>query len=151
MKRNLILSIIACGASLVLSPGLYAQDGAPAASGTNATTGGHPWGGHHGGGGMSLERLTTELGLTADQQTQVKPILDTLHSQMQSIHQDTSLAPKDRMAKAKEARETANSQINALLQPDQQAKFAAMQAKMHGRHHEGGDAANPAPSASATP
>ncbi len=151
MKRNLILSIIACGAGLALTSGLQAQDAAPAPGAPAAATTGTD-GGHH--GGNMLERLTKELDLTADQQTKIKPILDTFHTQMQSVHSDTSLSQEDRRSKMKDARETMNSGINAVLTPDQQTKFAAMQAKMHGHRHgeEAGGQPAAAPAApSATP
>ena len=148
MKRNLILTIIACGASLALCPGLHAQDASPSPS-TTGTDGGHQ-GGRHGGGvdGM-LQRLTTELNLTADQQTKIKPILEDARTQMQANRQDTSLAQQDKMAKNKELRDTENTQINAVLTPDQQTKYAAMVEKMHSRHAWG--AASPGASPSATP
>ena len=138
MKRNLILSIIACGASLALSPGLHAQDAAPApvTTGTDSGAGEHR---HGGGGGDQLARLTTELSLTADQQAQIKPIPDTLHTTIQTTRADNSLARPDQMAKIKEAHETANTAINALLTPDQQTKFAAMKEKMHNRHGGGAE------------
>ncbi len=152
MKRNLILSIIASGATLALAPGLQAQDATPAPAApapAAATTGagpGHP-GGHH---GDMLARLTKELDLTDDQQAKIKPILETFHTQAQSVHQDTSLSPEDRRSKMKDARETLNSQINAVLTPDQQTKFAALQAKMHDHHH-GGEAGGQSAAPSATP
>jgi Spy/CpxP family protein refolding chaperone len=148
MKRNLILSIIATGATLALAPGLQAQDATPApAAPAAATTGSEHPGGHH---GDMLARLTKELELTDDQQTKIKPILETFHTQVQSVRQDTSLSPEDRRSKMKDARETLNSQINAVLTPDQQTKFAAMQAKMHDHHHggeAGGQSSAAAPSA----
>jgi len=150
MKRNLILSLIACGASLALCPGLHAQEAspAPATSGTDAGTGGHQWG--HRGGGESLERLTKELTLTTDQQAQIKPILDTLHTTMQANMQDTTLTQQEKMAKNKDTRNAANTQINALLTPDQQTKFAAMLQNMH-NHRHGGDNSQSAVSPAATP
>jgi len=153
MKRNLILSIIASGAALALAPGLQAQEAAPAPATTGTDAGGHP-GGHHGGdhrGGDRLERLTKELDLTADQQAKIKPILETGHTQMESIHKDTSLSPEAKKAKMKEAHETETSQINAVLTADQQTKFAAMQAKMHGHRHGGDEAGGPAAAPAATP
>ena len=149
MKRNLILSIIACGASLALCLGLQAQDAAPAASasGTNAAGGGHQWG--HGGAGQ-LARLTTALSLTPDQQTQIKPIVDTFHTAMQSVKQDSSLALTDKRAKIKDARDTETSQINAILTPDQQTKFAALQAQMR-NHHRDGAQGEVSPSPATTP
>lgn len=149
MKRNLILSIIATGATLALSPALQAQDAAPAPATTGTDAGGgHHWG-HH---GDRLAMLTKELDLTSDQQAKIKPILDATHTQMQSIHQDTTLSDADKRSKMKDAHESETSQINAVLTPDQQTKFAAMQAKMHGHRHGGEDAATqPAAAPAATP
>ena len=99
-----------------------------------------------------LQRLTTELTLTSDQQTQIKPILETEVTAMQGIRADTSLARTDRMAKMKDARDTANTAINAILTPDQQTKYAALQAKMRNRRGgpggNGGPGGAPAPSVS---
>lgn len=147
MKRNLILSIIACGASLALCPGLYAQDASPAASVPSASPGEHHWG--HGGAGF-LERLTTELSLTPDQQAKIKPIVDTFRTTMQTMRQDTSLTPQDKMAKMKDARAAETTQINAILTPDQQTKFAALQEKMRNHRHGGGEGQG-SPSPATTP
>ena len=149
MKRNLILSIIACGASLALCPGLQAQDASPAAAVPGANSGQHQWGHGHGGGG-SLERLTTELSLTPDQQAKIKPILESFHTTIQGLRQDTSLAQQDKMAKIKEARATETTQINAILTPDQQTQYAALQEKMR-NHHRGGGEGQASPSPAATP
>jgi len=153
---KLVLSLIACGAALVLCPGLQAQDASPApnTTGTSGTEGGHQWG-RHGGGPMNadamLKRLTDQLGLTADQQTQIKPIVDTFVKTVQDLRADTTLTQEDRMAKMKEARETEMTGIKAVLTPDQQAKLAEMQEKMHNRGHRGDAAGSPAASPSATP
>ena len=69
-----------------------------------------------------LKRLTTELGLTDAQQASLKPILETSGTSMQAIRQDTTLSREDKMAKMKEARDSVNTQINAVLTPDQQGK-----------------------------
>jgi Spy/CpxP family protein refolding chaperone len=155
MKRNLILTLIACGASFALCPALQAQDASPAPSttGTDAAAG-EQHGGHRGGGGGGmLARLTTELSLTPDQVTQIKPIVDAAQTQFQTIRGDTTLAQADRMAKFKDARDAEMTQIKALLTPDQQAKLDAFQEKMHNRRHggEGGASPSPAASAAATP
>lgn len=140
MKRNLILSIIACGAILALCPALRAQGDSPAP----ATPGG---GGLHGGTGVEmLEKLTAALGLTADQQGQIKQIVEAARAQIMATRQTKSLTPEEKMAKAKEVREEANSQIVALLTPEQQAKFAELKEKIRDRREEGGES-----EASATP
>jgi len=145
MKRNHILTIIACGAGLALSPSLHAQDAAPAPSTTGTDSGGHQWGGHR--GGETIERLTTELSLTPDQQAKIKPILDQMHSDMQSLRSDTTATQEDKMTKMKAARDKANGEINDLLTADQQTKFAAMIAKMHNRRGGPGGGGGAAPAA----
>jgi Spy/CpxP family protein refolding chaperone len=141
MKSKLVLSLVACGASLVVCQGLHAQDASPAPSAASTDTGGGKGGGRHGGGfnaDAMLQRLTTQLTLTSDQQTQIKPILDTEFTAIQTVRADTTLARTDRMTKMKDARDTANTAINAILTPDQQTKFAAMQAQMKNRRRGGG-------------
>ncbi len=149
---KLHLTIIACAAGLMLCPALHAQDASPAPS-TSGTTSG--WGGHRGGGGggLTIDRLTQQLTLTTDQQTQIKPILDKLRTDMQGVRADTTLSQTDRMSKMKDLRDAAFSQINALLTPDQQQKFTAMQQKMQrgrrgGGGGGGGSDSSPAPSVS---
>ncbi|HEX4085527.1 MAG TPA: hypothetical protein VHY22_11485 [Chthoniobacteraceae bacterium] len=139
MKRILVLL---CGAGLALCPALHAQDASPTPS-TSGTETGEAGGHHHGGHGGAmnadgmLKHMTKALDLTADQQSKIKPILDTEVSAVQSAREDTASAPKDKFAKIRDARETANSQITAVLTPDQQTKFEAMHQRHGGRH--GGD------------
>jgi len=87
-----------------------------------------------------LQRMTQALSLTDDQQQKIKPILENESTQMQSLHADTSLSQEDRMAKMKQIRETTSSQINPILNEEQQKKYAEMTSRMgHGR----GPGANP--------
>jgi len=157
MKYKHILSVIVCGASLALCQGLRAQDASssPSTTGTDSGGGGGRQGGRRGGGAMRLETLTKALDLTTDEQTQIKPILATETTTLQGLRADTTLSQQDKMAKFKDARDTANTAINAILTPDQQTKFAALQANMRNRRRGGGGgggggdtSASPAPSAS---
>jgi Spy/CpxP family protein refolding chaperone len=93
--------------------------------------------------GNMLDHLTTQLGLTADQQAQIKPILDAAHTQVQAIHNDTSIPQDQKFAKIKETMEAAHSQINGILTPAQQQQLATMRGNFHRRPV--------APSPSATP
>jgi len=150
MKRKLLLTLIACGTSLALCPALLAQDASPAPS-TAAAGGGGQQGGRR-GGGMSIDRLTTELTLTPDEVTKITPILSDFRTQVQTIRADTSLSQTDRMSKMKDARDTMTAAVNAILTPDQQTKFAALQAKRGRRGGGGGGGgADSSPAASATP
>ena len=97
-----------------------------------------------------LQMLTKRLDLTADEQAKIKPILDTEQTDMQANRQNTALSQEDRRAKNKEIRDAANTQINAVLTPDQQTKFAAMQQEMQNRRH-GGAGGGSSPAAAASP
>jgi Spy/CpxP family protein refolding chaperone len=133
MNRNLILSIIACATSLAFCPAVQAQDASAAAA----------------AGGLALEKLTTDLTLTADQQAQVKPILETASAQILSARQEKSLPLPERLLRAKQILEDASNQIDGLLTPDQQAKFAALKEQIRERPL-GAEDSQPSPSPSAT-
>lgn len=102
------------------------------------------------GHGEVLQRLTTELGLTADQQAQIKPLLDAAHTQMQSVRQDTTLPQDQKFAKIKDTMDSLHSQINGLLTADQQTKFAEMKARFR-RNGPQGQPATPATSGTTAP
>src|SRR5215475_5400099 len=73
-----------------------------------------------------LQQLATELNLTDDQKTQLKPVLQGEFKQLKAVHDDTSISPDQKNAKMKEIHEGAKSQINSILTPEQQKKLAAM-------------------------
>jgi Spy/CpxP family protein refolding chaperone len=83
-----------------------------------------------------LKMLTEKLNLTEDQQAKVKPILEDQSKQMKAIHDDASLAPADRQAKMKEIHESSIERMNAILTPDQQAKWKQMRQEMMDKHKE---------------
>jgi Spy/CpxP family protein refolding chaperone len=85
---------------------------------------------HHGPDpAQRTEELTRHLKLTSDQQTKVKDALQSEHSQMESLHQDSSLSQDDRRAKMMDIRKGTDAQIRELLDPTQQKKWDEMQAK----------------------
>jgi len=88
--------------------------------------------------GDMLRKLSTALSLTTDQQTQIKPILDAAHTQIQTVRQNTSLTKDQQFAQIKTAMETAHSQINGILTPTQ---LAALKANFH--HGQSQPAASP--------
>ena len=88
---------------------------------------------HH---GSRLEWLSKELNLTDEQKAKVKPILEDEGKQMQAAKQDTSLSQEQKHDKMMQIHETTNSQINDILTPDQQKKFAELKAQ-HKSHPEG--------------
>jgi|SRR5580658_307365 protein CpxP len=88
------------------------------------------------------KELTKQLKLTSDQQTKVLDIYQSAHSQMESLHQDSSLSQEDRRTKMMEIHKNADTQVRALLDSTQQKKWDEMQAKreqwMQNRHGDGG-------------
>ncbi len=91
---------------------------------------------HQGQHASRLEWLSKELNLTDEQKAKVKPILADEGKQMQAVKEDTSLSQEQRHEKMKQIHETADSQINDILTPDQQKKFTELKAQ-HKGHPEG--------------
>jgi periplasmic protein CpxP/Spy len=83
-----------------------------------------------------LKMLTEKLNLTEDQQAKVKPILEDESKQMKALHDDTSLDPADRRVKMKELHDSSTEKINAILTPDQQAKWKQMKQEMMEKHKD---------------
>ena len=114
---------------------MMAQTEAPPAQGQDQGMAGHH--GHMGRMGeppsaqAHLDHLAKMLNLTDDQKAKVKPILEDVGTQAQSIRQDTSLSPPDRMAKMRDLHEKAMTQVRGILTPEQQTKLDQMQ------NHEG--------------
>jgi Spy/CpxP family protein refolding chaperone len=145
MKRQLLCSLLltgllATGVTFAQEPGAAPDQNAPQTEGGGMR-------GHRGGHMMDpdqrLAHMTKRYNLTADQQSQIKPILQDEQQQMQSMHSDTSMSRDDKMAKMKSMHETDNQKIEAVLTGDQKQKFEADQQKMQerrGEHMHGGDA-----------
>jgi periplasmic protein CpxP/Spy len=88
---------------------------------------------HHGGPppdpAAHTKELTKQLNLTADQQPKVQAALESEHTQMESLHQDSSLSREDRRSKMMDIRKTTDTQIRGLLDATQQKKWDEMLAK----------------------
>jgi len=83
-----------------------------------------------------LERMTRQLNLTEDQQTQIKPILVDRQQKMEALFQDQSLSQEDRRAKMRSIRQDSQTKIEGVLNDEQKQKFEAMQEHM-GRRRGG--------------
>ena len=145
--RIALSSLLAAGLTLG-SAAAFAQD-APAPDASAQPGGG---GGGRGMGRMQMTpdeqvaRMTKRYNLSADQQTQIKPILANQQQQMMALRGDTSLSREDRMAKMKGIRDDSNTKIQAILNDSQKAKYAEDQQKMQERMQQrggGGPAAPP--------
>ena len=106
---------------------------------------------HHGppDPAQRTRELTKQLKLSSEQQTKVQDILQSEHTQMESLHQDSSLSQQDRRSKMMDIRKTSDSGIRELLDSNQQKKWDEMQAKReqwgHGHHGDAGDHQGPPP------
>ena len=121
----------------------FAQQDSPAAPDVSAQPG-------NGGGRMGrrqmspderLAQMTKRYDLSADQQTQIKPILADSQQQMMALRQDSSMSREDKMTKMMSIREASNTKISAILNDSQKQKFAEDQQKMQQRMQEHGGGA----------
>jgi Spy/CpxP family protein refolding chaperone len=135
MKRLRTIVLLAAG---TLALGAFAQQPAPAQ--------GQGSGQHMGRNMPSVDdqvaTMTSQLGLSADQQTKIKPILQDQHDQMQGLMSDQSLSPEDRRTKARSVHQATVAKVNEILNDDQKKKYAAWQQQMREKarqHQEGGE------------
>ncbi len=131
-----IFRTLALGSALCIS-----LTGASFAQDTAAPVGQGPQGGHYGNHGpmspdQELEHMTKSLNLTSDQQTQLKPILQDRHDQQMQIRQDGSLSRDSQHSKMQALDESSNSKVEAVLNPDQKAKYEKMIADRKARMQE---------------
>ncbi len=138
MLKQSLLVVVAAGLIAMAAPFTTAQN-SPANDPQSPTS--EDNGGRHHGPPDPAERtkeLTKHLKLSSEQQTKVKDALESEHSQMESLHQDTSLSQQDRHAKMMEIRNSTDAQIRGLLDSTQQKKWDEMQARheqwMQNRH-----------------
>jgi hypothetical protein len=143
---------ICCLLSGVLAAGLvvcgaqgFAQEtgGAPETSAPPSAQG--PGGGRRGmmDPDQQLARMTKRYNLSADQQTQLKPILVSQQQQMQALRGDSSMSREDRMAKMMSIRSDSTTKIEAILNDTQKKQFAEDQQRMQERMQQHGDGAGP--------
>jgi protein CpxP len=76
--------------------------------------------------GKRLRWLSQHLNLTEDQKKQLKPILAGEFKQMRAVGDDASLTQDQKREKMKRIHEASRPQVQAILTPEQQQKFAQM-------------------------
>jgi len=122
MKVNKLglAGVIALSGLIAFASGSFAQTNAPAPGGRAGGRGG-------GRGGapvppeVMLAQMTTNLTLTADQQTKIKPILEDMAKKTAAIPADDA----DRRGKMTPIRDDATAKVSAILTPEQKTKFDA--------------------------
>jgi periplasmic protein CpxP/Spy len=137
MLKHCLLGLLLAGLVYTLTPSATAQD-----NGGNdqpATPAGPPPGRGHFDPQRRTEMLTKRLDLTTDQQAKVLDILKSTQSQAEALRSDSSLSQQDRRAKMMDIHKSSDEQIRAVLDPNQQKKWDAMQQRRDQRmqDHQG--------------
>ena len=148
--RQRAMALIVCGASIVAVTCLAQSDTLPPSPGqTQGPPAGSGYGGpRRGGPDQRAEMLTRQLGLNPDQTTQVKALLETERSQMQTLHSNTALTREDMHAQMMALHQSSDAKLRAMLTPDQVTRYDAMQQRMRARmqeRQEDGQGAPPPP------
>ncbi len=103
-----------------------------------------------------LNRLTTDLGLSAAQVTKLKPVFADTATKMKALHDDSSTPQEQKKEKGREIMHAADSAINAELTSDQKTKFEELRKKRKqdgppsGGPNGGGERKGPPPSGGKT-
>ncbi len=79
------------------------------------------------------KRMAKKLGLSADQQSQLLPILANRNQQAAALRADTTLSPQERHAKMLSLRQDSDAKINAILTDAQKQQYEAMKQEQHER------------------
>ena len=141
LGRIVLGGILATGLTLG-SAAAFAQDAPAAAPDAAAQQGGHrqpptP--------DEQVARMTKRYNLSADQQTQIKPIVADAQQKMMALRGDTSMSRDDKMAKMKSIHEDSNTKIQAILNDTQKQQFAQDQQRMEQRMMQRGGGAGAPP------
>ena len=133
MRRTTITLALAGLLALGAGPAARAQYGD---SGQSSGQGGQGHQRHRMDPDEQLQRMTQQLGLSTDQQNQIRPILVDRQQKMQALWQNQSLSQSDRRSQMMSIRQDSNAKIEAVLSDSQKQKFEAMQER-RGRHRGG--------------
>jgi hypothetical protein len=135
--RIALSGLLAAGLTLG-SAAAFAQQDSPAPDASTPQAGAGRMGRQQMTPDEQVARMTKRYDLSADQQTQIKPIVADTQQQMMALRQDSSMSREDKMTKMMSIREGANTKISAILNDSQKQKFAEDQQKRE--QHRGGGA-----------
>jgi periplasmic protein CpxP/Spy len=139
MFRSLTMAFLLAALACTITSAAVAQSNDDNAPPTPQAGGPPPGGRGHFDPVKRTEMLTKQLTLTSDQQSKVLDILKSEQSQMEKLRSDSSLSQDDRRSKMMEIHKASDDQIRALLDPDQQKKWDALQSERgpRGRRPQG--------------
>ena len=72
---------------------------------------------------VQLNRLSKGLQLTAEQQKQIKPMLEEEYASLKKIREDENLSPKQIQAQIEALRTATVAKVRAVLTPEQAEKY----------------------------
>ena len=84
-----------------------------------------------------LTNLRKDVSLTAEEETKVKPIIDRFVDAVQAARHDPSLDSRARRQQLATLRQQYNTELDAVLTPDQQQKLASLKAQRLARLRAG--------------
>lgn len=76
-----------------------------------------------------MQHLTKELNLTKEQQEKIRPIIEKEMKDIRDVRENTSLTQEQKMEKIKVIHQGTQAEVNKILTPEQQKKYAEMQEK----------------------
>ncbi len=97
------------------------------------------------------ERMTKELGLTADQEAKIKVLHEDEKKAAETIFANTALTRDQKRDQRMALRKSTESQVDAILTPEQQKKAAELRAKVGEKMRERGDRRGQHPGTDAEP
>ena len=74
----------------------------------------------------SIEKVSTDLNLTADQKSKLEPVLTAEIQQVRDLRADTTMTPQQKQAKFQQTMTDMHAKIDAILTPEQKQKLAQM-------------------------
>ncbi|MBX3737110.1 MAG: hypothetical protein KF715_10495 [Candidatus Didemnitutus sp.] len=123
MKRSTeVLLFAAALAVATVVPNLNAQDGPKGPRGDRPPR-----------GEMLGARMAKELGLSEDQEKQIKAINESYRPQLEAIREDKSLSRDQKREKSQALNKEREAKVDAVLTPEQRTKAQAMREKMKER------------------
>jgi Spy/CpxP family protein refolding chaperone len=124
-NRKYIIALLAAGGLLAFGPAMLAQN-----STNTPPAGAPPSGAPAGPRGPSadrmLQRMTTQLNLTPDEQAKIKPIIENQIQQMNTLRQDTTLTPAQRRSEMMALRQQIMTNMQSVLTSDQYSQYQQM-------------------------
>jgi Spy/CpxP family protein refolding chaperone len=87
-------------------------------------------------GGDRLKMLAEKLNLTEAQTAAIQPIFAAEANDIKTVWQDNTLSKEQKQGKIADIRKSAKEKINAILTPEQQAKWAELKEEASGQRHK---------------